>query len=241
LRLEDAIPAHTAYVTGSLAYDGAAAAAQSGDPGATVSHTVTLTNSGNAADTFRFSASSSNGWLTTAPVSVSVPAGEATTAVINVTAPGAAPAGATDEATVTAVSALAPAVEERIRLQTTVNQVAGLSLGESPAQDGEMGTAVVYTHTLRNEGNGEDTFLLTAVSDQGWTVTVGADPTLAAGEAAIIRVTVHAPEEIAVGTVDTTTLTARSAFDETVTAAAQGVTTAVRADYPLFLPVVRGR
>jgi len=80
-----------------------------------------------------------------------------------------------------------------------------------PDHDGEgrPGQQVVYTHTLTNTSNVVQTINLSAVSSQGWAVSV--TPTriaLPAGASTSVTVRVTVPGTVPSGTVDTTTVTA---------------------------------
>lgn len=100
---------------------------------------------------------------------------------------------------------------------------------------GEDGDTLVYPHMVKNSGNTTATFDLTAASSAGWAVAVtdtGDAPlaavTLAPGATAVVRVHVTIPPGIPDGTKDTTTLTATSRSDSTVTDSAKDYTTAGR-------------
>jgi trimeric autotransporter adhesin len=58
-------------------------------------------------------------------------------------------------------------------VQTTVAQVASLTLTASGAKTASIGSTVYYPHTLTNTGNGADTFALTAVSASGTFTATG--------------------------------------------------------------------
>ncbi|MBE2197986.1 MAG: DUF11 domain-containing protein [Anaerolinea sp.] len=218
----------------SLSGGGAAA----GDPGATLIYQAHLANSGNSADTFTIAAVSSAGWPTTAFASVTLGVGMSVTLHLAVTIPTDALAAAVDVTTFTIASSLSSVVSDEVAYTTTVNQVAALNLTTAAPQVAEPGAMVTYTHQLQNLGNGVDTFALTAVSAQGWPVTVSANPTLNPGAMATIVVTLHIPAGAAAGAVDSITLTARSAFDNGVVATATDVTTVLQGGYAVYLPFV---
>lgn len=154
------------------------------------------------------------------------------------TIPGDALAGAEDVTTLTVTSSLSDAVSDAVTYTTTANQVADLSLTTAAPQSAEPGTAVTYTHQLQNLGNGVDTFVVTAVSNQGWPVTVSVNPTLDPGEATTVVVVMHLPAGIAANTVNVTTLTVRSGFDNSVMKAVTETTTAVQGGHAVYLPMV---
>ncbi|MBP6803845.1 MAG: carboxypeptidase regulatory-like domain-containing protein [Chloroflexi bacterium] len=212
--------------------------AASDDPGATVVYQVEIGNTGNSTDTFTIAADSTLGWLATTFAPVTVGAGMTITLPVTVTIPTTAIAAAEDVTTLTIASSLSSGVSDDVRFTTTANQVAAVSLAAAAPQSAELGTAVTYTHPLRNTGNGVDTFVLTAVSNHGWPVTTSGNPTLDPGETAVVQVVVHIPAGVAPNTVDRTTLTARSAFDNGVLATAVDVTTAVRSEYIVYLPMM---
>ncbi|MGB5059116.1 MAG: FixG Ig-like domain-containing protein, partial [Candidatus Promineifilaceae bacterium] len=212
--------------------------AASDDPGATVVYQVEIGNTGNSTDTFTIAADSTLGWLATTFAPVTVGAGMTITLPVTVTIPTTAIAAAEDVTTLTIASSLSSGVSGDVRFTTTANQVAAVSLATAAPQSAEPGTAVTYTHPLRNTGNGVDTFVLTAVSNHGWPVTTSGNPTLDPGETAVVQVVVHIPAGVAPNTVDRTTLTARSAFDNGVLATAVDVTTAVRSEYIVYLPMM---
>ncbi|MCA9933168.1 MAG: DUF11 domain-containing protein, partial [Anaerolineales bacterium] len=208
------------------------------DPGMTVLYDLQISNTGNSTDTFTIDANSSAGWLDTSFEPVMLGAGMSTTLQVDVTIPAGALAGDADVTTLTVASSLSDAVSDATSYTTTANQVANLILATAAPQLAELGTAVTYTHQLQNTGNGTDTFVITAVSDQEWIVSTSANPTLDPGEVVTVTVVVQVPAGAAPDTVDTTTLTAYSAFNNAVMAEVTDVTTAVQTGYMLYLPTV---
>ena len=84
-----------------------------------------------------------------------------------------------------------------------------LTLEPDHEGEGRPGQQVVYTHTLTNASNVVQTINLSAVSSQGWAVSV--TPTriaLPAGASTPVTVRVTVPGTVPSGTVDTTTVTA---------------------------------
>ncbi|MCB8983600.1 MAG: carboxypeptidase regulatory-like domain-containing protein [Ardenticatenaceae bacterium] len=213
-------------------------AATQDDPGASVVYELHISNTGNSTDTFTIAADSSAGWLATAFEPVTVSAGTMTVLPVYFDIPADAPAAAADVTTLTAASSLSSAVSNTIVFTTTANQVAALTLADAAPQAAAPGTAVTYTHLLQNLGNGVDTFVLTAVSDQEWLITTPANPTLNPGETITITLVVQVPAGAAPDTMDTTTLTVYSSFNNGVVASTMDETTVKLANHFIYLPVI---
>jgi len=81
-----------------------AAAEQISAPGAAITYTLTLTNTGNVSDSFAISLSN-NAWSTIAPANVTLDAAETREIAVKVTIPFAALHGSSDSVTVTVTSA----------------------------------------------------------------------------------------------------------------------------------------
>ncbi|MGD2105431.1 MAG: hypothetical protein PVJ55_10025, partial [Anaerolineae bacterium] len=102
----------------------------------------------------------------------------------------------------------------------TVGLTIGLSLAPDHATSADPGTSVVFTHTLTNTGNFTDTFDVAAVSDQGWALQYSPlSVTLPARGMASVAVTPTVPGDAISGTVDTTTVTATSGLNTSVSRA----------------------
>jgi uncharacterized membrane protein len=79
------------------------------------------------------------------------------------------------------------------------------------AQNGDANTSVSYTVDITNTGVLSDSYNLAAVSSEGWNTSIDpASVTLNAGQSASVEVTVDIPANVVDGTVDTTTFTATS-------------------------------
>jgi hypothetical protein len=107
----------------------------------------------------------------------------------------------------------------------------GVTVAPDNAGGGAEGTSVTYTHTVTNDGNTSETFDLSALSSQGWSVSItdtGGNPitsvTLDADASQDVRVTVSIPAGAASGTQDTTTVTATSQSDSGVSDSATDTT-----------------
>ena len=167
---------------------------QSAPPGATLSYEVTVTNLGNAPDTFSLSASDVLGWpLGLSQPSLSLPAFGSGSVSLTVTVPPGTPAGTSDTITVLATGTGA---SDFATCQATASTVRGVSVSISPGYDSASpGSTLAYTVTVTNLGNVDDAFDLSASDDAGW--SLGISPTsltlpAGASDVAILSVTVPA-------------------------------------------------
>jgi uncharacterized membrane protein len=216
---------------------GSATGPRSGDPGATVTHTLRVTNTGNLSDTFGVAASGYN-WATTVDPATAGPLGAGASAdvVMEVIIPAAAAGGATDVATVTVVSWGDDAATATSTLMTTANNVYSVTLtSATDTRSGAPGTMVFYVLQVTNTGNVSDTFDVTA-SGHVWPTTA---PTpvgpLAAGASAHVVVTVSVPATAMGGETDVATITTTSRGDNAKWTTAILTTTA---RHTLFLPLI---
>ncbi len=206
-----------------------------GDTGTVVTHTFTITNSGDTSDTFAVSITG-NSWptgsSTTAVGPLSPGASDTVEFYVTVGAPDTS-----DNATGTFTSSLDGAVFQSVSITTTANTVtptAGIIISPTTAsQFGDVGEVVTYTLTVTNAGNVTDTF---AVSLAGglWPTNSSAASVgpLAPGASGTVEVyvTVGAP-----GDSDTVTVTFTSALDGLVSADAV-LTTMSR--YRAYMPMI---
>jgi len=202
-------------------------AAQSGNPGADVSYTLTVENTGDLEDTFDISVA---GAWTAVPslTEITVPAGGTDTFTVTVSVPADALAGASDAATVTITSQADDTATDSSTLTTSANTVYGVTLTPATAADsGNPGTDVTYTLTVTNTGNISDDFTL-ATGATVWTTVIA--PTtitdLAPGATAEVTVTVSIPGTATGGDTDVADVTVTSTGDGTVTDSSELTTTA---------------
>ncbi len=201
--------------------------AMAGDPGATVTYTLSLENTGNYTDTFVLTATG-NAWPTGLPfTSVDLGAGQSTGVEVSVMVPGNAMPGEMDTVTVSATSMGDPQATDSSMLTTTANMAYGVSI--SPAMDaksGDPGSSVAYTLTVANLGNITDTFYLSNTGNQ-WGVSLPITmTTLGAFDSLDIMVDVMIPMDAMPGEMDMVTVTATSAGDPMAMADAMLTTTA---------------
>ena len=209
------------------------------DPDVVIAYTHTLTNAGNGTDVFDITVASSQGWtvILLQPSSpITLTAEQTATVVVSLTVP-AGTWGLTDVTVVTATSRTDTDIFDTAADTTIVGMTPGVELEPDRAGNADSGTAIIYTHTLTNAGDGPDTFDLQAVSSLGWAVDV--EPTsvyLAADEAYPVVVTVTVPAGAISGTVDTTVITATSQFSSAVSASVVDTTTVNRVYGVEFAP-----
>ncbi|HSH01397.1 MAG TPA: choice-of-anchor Q domain-containing protein [Anaerolineae bacterium] len=201
----------------------------SDEPGQTVVYHHTVTNTGSTADTFSLATVSSLGWTTTVvPTNLKLQAGASAMVTVTVTIDGAATNGQVDTTTVTVTSDNDGTVTDSATDTTTVVVVPAGNVFIYPDNSnvGRPNNTLWYSHTVRNNHNAAHTFDITAVSDQGWSVTVvPAVATLQPGKARNVSVFVVIPGTETDGTVDVTTVTATSQSDSSVTDSALDTTT----------------
>ncbi len=196
-------------------------------PGAVVTHTFTVVNSGDYADTFAVGVYGSIWDTQTSAGSLTLEAGAAVDLDVAVSIPDdplyAIPI-ASDSFTLTLTSGLDAAVWAQASGVTTANVEPGVAL--NPPQtwmSGNAGSVVTHTLTLTNTGDYTDTFTL-QVDGYAWPTAVQASSvTLGPGLAAAIELSVAIPPEPLAAS-DNFTLTAVSSFDSNVTAQVVGIT-----------------
>ncbi|CAG0954623.1 partial Zinc carboxypeptidase, partial [Planctomycetaceae bacterium] len=139
------------------------AAAQSADPGTTITYTLQLSNTDSVAHTFDI-LSGAHAWPINAPTSLGpVNAQSAVPLTITVSIPANALANSADIVTLTAQAQDNSLVQANATLTTSANLVRGVQLEPASAQqDGLINQAVWYTLTVSNTGNWTDTFSLNA-------------------------------------------------------------------------------
>jgi hypothetical protein len=120
--------------------------------------------------------------------------------------------------------------------QTGEREPAGAAIFPDNHGKGDPGATVIYEHTVRNVGNGADTFDLTADSSEGWFTTVSPDiVTLNGQQTTTILVTVVVSVNAQQGDVDVTTVTVTSQMNPGISDFATDTTVV---PIPMFLPVM---
>jgi hypothetical protein len=218
--------------------------AQEGLVGSTVVYNMSVTNTGNGADSFALTVNSS--WAAVvSPASIdNLPPGTSADFQVSVTIPGGTAHGATNITTVTATSDGDNSVADTAQLTTTASTqvVYAVELAANPtAQSGSVGTTVDYAVAITNIGNGPDTFNLTLAGDTWPTTVAPTSVSLNPGESAQLTVSVQIPLGALHGANNTVTVTATSEGDPETSDSLQLTTTAiVEAEdvFVIFLPII---
>ncbi len=199
----------------------------SGDPGAVITFTHTLTNTGNAPDSFDLSIQGlPTGWTATVnpPATPALARNASLNVTVQITIPTGILAGTTASATVQAVSRSDPLVSAEVIDRVTVNSVDGAELSPGATINGVPGATVVFTHTLRNSGSTSIAYDLNASStDPGWpapTVVPATSAALAPGASIVITVTAVIPATAPPGTSNQIIVAARASGASAVLASA---------------------
>jgi subtilisin family serine protease len=212
--------------------------AASGLPGATVTHSVTITNTGNVQDTFLLDVTGDE-WTATAPASVVIAAGASATVEVDVAVPANALAGASDSATLTITSQTDNSVSDSVSLTTTAQAVYAVDASAAvTTQTAQQTKMVTYTVTVVNNGNIADTFNIT-LGSHTWTSSLSASTVgpLAPGASATVKVMVTVPANVAYGAAEALTVTVTSAGSA---AASDTVILTTRSGtHVLYLPAIR--
>ncbi|MBN1888559.1 MAG: hypothetical protein JW850_11235, partial [Thermoflexales bacterium] len=204
------------------------------NPGEALTCTHWLTNTGNGADTFGLTLSSSRGWATLLdPGPIDLQAGTGITVRVRVDVPLDS-GGLTEISSLQATSQLSPTVRSFATDTTTSIYIPGLSLTPDYSQGVAPGAVLTYTHWLTNTGNGAEQFSLNLNSSRGWASLLDLEPySLGAGEGISLLVRVSVPAGSG-GLVDTTLITATAQSGGSATAT--DVTTATHVPGVQLIP-----
>jgi len=212
---------------------------KSGPPGTTVTFTVTVTNTGNVADTYNIIARSGLGWSASTDVSsLTIPATESRTTTLRAAIPDGATHCTRDDVTVTARS-ITDTVENSASCTVhVVKIIRGVSVSISPSsKEGLPGVALSYTVTVTNTGEAADNFDLRVSGGAGWSPGISPNSlTLATGASGTAALTVTVPSGAAGGDSTTIAVTATSRADPSVSGSASCKATALAPPAGLGVP-----
>jgi uncharacterized repeat protein (TIGR01451 family) len=219
-------------------------ASLTGNPGRTVTHTLTLHNTGNVADTYSIAgAISGKVWVTNWPTSIGpVAAGGSTQFNVTVQIPSGASDGDWSQAAITATSQGDGSKQDSSTL-TTYAQSGTITRGItvtpiSPTVSGDPGDTVCFTLTITNSGNVTDTATVTHTFPVSWTVTFTPPPAyvLGPGASQMVQVCITIPSGAGTGTTGGGTVTVISQGDPSQSA---DVDVEVRVGWKfIYLPIV---
>lgn len=221
------------------------------DPGATVTYTHTLTNTGNSTDSFTITLETSPGWsaAVTPTIVTDLAAGAARTVTVTVTAPTGIIFDSTGTVTATATSALPPHPHASVIDVTTLNAKVGAELLPSErtvtvtgviSGPGAPAFTQILTHTLRNSGSISGTFTISATSAPlDWaSVVTPTEVMLEPGETATITVGVTVPAGTPPGASNVVTVEVRQRGGPGTILATARDTIVIRPQFVQFLPLV---
>jgi hypothetical protein len=226
-------------------------AGQSGDPGAAVTYTLSLTNTSLAEDTFALAANS-QGWTSAVTEAVGpLAAGAGETVTVTVSIPMTAAGGAQNVTTLVATSQEDSNQSAQASLTTTANNIYRATVTPTTSiQPGSAGAIISHTLWLTNSGNTTSTFSL-SISGNSWPIvtplgrnTVAAviltEP-LAAGAGDSLDLLALIPAGTPLGATDTATMTISLSPNSTplTTATLTTIVSALAAEpEPVYLPMV---
>jgi uncharacterized membrane protein len=180
-----------------------------------VNYTLIVTNTGAALDSFNLTVVPVSGSFAAVPNPTTInnlAAGASTTINVAVTIPGNALPTDSGVHSVIATSQGNPSVFATAALNTTVNQITGVSVSASPssALSGPSPGMVTYTLTLTNQGNIADIFDIAVSGGATFTAVVNpatVTPSVPAFGTTSVTVEVTIPAGQLTGATDTVTVT----------------------------------
>jgi uncharacterized membrane protein len=204
---------------------------ENGSPGAALTYTVTVRNTGSVADNYVLTKSDNASWsLSLLPSTLSLAVGENETSTLTVTISASAENNTQDSVTVTATSQTDSSVSGNASCTARCENIVpgGVQVTISPVSNsGNPGERLEFSVTFTNTGTATSTFDLNAEDTKGWGPILAVTPpriTLAGGASRTIGLSITIPSTAADGDSATITVTAAGAGYEdsaTCTATAQ--------------------
>jgi uncharacterized membrane protein len=181
---------------------------ENGLNGATLTYTVTVTNTGNASDTFLLTPTDNAGWSpSVSPNSLTLSPGTSDNATLSVTIPDNAIGGTKDNLKVT-VTDNGVSGSGNCTAQVTTN-MGTVQISFSPTyENGPNGAVLTYTVTVTNTGNVPNTYSLTATDNENWSPSVPTSVVVPAFSSENLTLSVKIPDNAIGGTIDNVTVTA---------------------------------
>jgi hypothetical protein len=195
---------------------------QIGADNATLTYTVTVTNTENVSDNFNLTTNdnASPSWRpTVSPTILTIPAAENRTSTLSVHIPSSAIGGTIDNVTVTATGTGASG-SASCTAQVIIMRGVQVAITQ-PVQENDNGGTLKYDVLVKNLGNVLENFQLTKGDNTGWILALDNNWLLVPkGENRTTKLTVNIPTNATAGTIDNITVTATSQTDNTVSASA---------------------
>lgn len=201
-------------------------------PGETVTYTLTVTNATNSEKTYDVTYSSDQGFSVVVSATITVPGipgqvdGTAQLDVM-ITAPPGAAGDVEDTTTITVTDPIDLDFPDTAILQTTVNTIAGVSISPPRAGSAGVGESVTYSHTVTNEGNAGDIYVILTDSSENFIIDAPLAIDVNQGASETLLVTVTVPGGTALGVTDITSITVQSSLIDTNVSALVTDTTTV--------------
>jgi len=134
-----------------------------------ITYDFTVSNNGNATDTYSLSAQSQHGWSVSSPSSIEISAGESKTVTVTISVPSDASDGVTDDLTLTATSRTDSTVSDSDTTTTTVTAPIMTINKTDNVSSANIGDRLLYTITYENAGSGQALAEITDILPEGVT------------------------------------------------------------------------
>jgi len=183
-----------------------------GHLGENLTYTITITNTGNVDENYVLTIVDSENWGPTLSENIlTVPAGSQNTATLSVVVPSNAYGWTEDNITITATSQENAQVSDSFSCiaQAAVFRAVAVSISPSSIK-ALQGATIPYTVTVKNEGNVDDIYDLTASDTKGWGPSIPENISVPAFENGTTTLNVTIPENAALLEEDDITVTATS-------------------------------